>query len=432
MKYILPYILILFILIASCDSRQRVPSKMLQPDSLRVGYLFYKKAWKAPTLDSMMWYAELSCSYLHSKPLRAKINFEVATHCVNTGQPELALTYYRKSGEEADAWFQNRLCEVMPEVYVSMGRFDDAVHCLDSIRNSRRARSVIPYYCLAKGNLFAMIDQVDSACHYYTIAANSLNHWVAGTASHRLRLLYAAEGKDSLAYIMALNSDNVLKKEMQKEESAESRENFEKEKMRNELNRLKIDKQRREILALSLGLGAILIVFLFYFLLQRRKRQTNELLLNEKTIRLEQAQQLLEQADELTQLREKESQLRESLFRRMKSFHKIPSLEENDEEDVENDNHRIALSQEEWVDIRKTVDRSYDNFSHRLQQSFSSLSEKDINFCCLVKIGVSIKDLSDIYCISRTSVSRKKQRMKRDKLGLSAEGDTLDTFLRYF
>lgn len=55
-----------------------------------------------------------------------------------------------------------------------------------------------------------------------------------------------------------------------------------------------------------------------------------------------------------------------------------------------------------------------------------------MNFCCLVKIGVSIKDLSDIYCISRTSVSRKKQRVKKDKFGLTADDETLDSFCGIF
>lgn len=137
----------------------------------------------------------------------------------------------------------------------------------------------------------------------------------------------------------------------------------------------------------------------------------------------------------MTSLREKESQLRESLFRRMKSFHKIPSLEEQAEEDSDEavkDGKRIALSSEEWADIRQTVDKSYDDFTGRLRKEFPLLTDKDINFCCLVKIGVSIKDLSDIYCISRPSVSRKKQRVKREKFGLTAEDETLDAFLRRF
>lgn len=431
MKIILPCILLLFLLLTSCN-KKHVPVQALYPDSTRIGLHFYKKSWKVSTLDSVKWYAGLSCRYL-SKPIwKARVNFYVASRCIEADEFDMALVYYRKAGQEADYWLQIKLCEAMPEAYVSMGRFADAVHCLDSLRNSRTSRAVVPYYFLAKGNQYAMINQSDSAGYYYQIAANSLNRWVAGIASHRLRLLYLDDGKDSLAYIMALDADKVLKNEILKEESAENRENYEKEKMLNELNRLKIDKQRREILLLSLGLGLILIVFIFYFLLQRRKRKTNKLLLHEKTIRLEQANQLLEQAEELTHLREKESQLRESLFRRMKSFHKIPSLEEGNDEDSESNNQRIALSQEDWEDIRKTVDKSYDNFTRRLLVSFPELSEKDINFCCLVKIGVSIKDLSDIYCISRTSISRKKQRMKRDKLGLPVEDETLDAFLRRF
>lgn len=115
----------------------------------------------------------------------------------------------------------------------------------------------------------------------------------------------------------------------------------------------------------------------------------------------------------------------------MKSFHKIPSLEKEEEasdEESDSQNRRIALSDEEWEDIRQTVDGSYDRFSVRLLEAFPGLSMKDVYFCCLVKINVSIKDLSDIYCISRTSISRKKQRMRRDKLGLTENNETLDDF----
>lgn len=439
MKTTFACLLFLSILFASCGREQHIPASSLQPDSVRVAFHFYRKAWKAAALDSVEWYAGLACRYLTKKQWQSRVYFDVASRCMEAGEPAKALRYYGKAGDEADSWMQGRLCETIPQAYASMGRFADAIRSLDSIRSDRSSRTVVPYYNLAKGNLYVMVNRSDSARHYYEIAANSLNRWVAGMASHRLRLLYAAAGADSLAYAMSLNADKQLKDEILKEESVEAREDYEREKMQNELNRLKIDKQSREILLLSLGLGFILVAFLFYFLLQRRKRQTDRLLLDEKTIRLEQAGQLLNQTDqllkqteELTHLREKESQLRESLFRRMKSFHKIPSLEEDSDEDSETTNHRIVLSTEDWEDIRKTVDKSYDNFTRRLLQSFPELSEKDVNFCCLVKIGVSIKDLSDIYCISRTSISRKKQRMKRDKLALPAEDETLDLFLSRF
>lgn len=429
MKYGMLSLWLLLFLLASCG-KQRVEPLPLQPDSARVAWIFYKKIRVVSTPDSVERYAGLACRYLSDETQKARVGYAAALRCMKLGQFERALAFYRGIGEGADALMQGKLCLAVPEAYAAMGRYLDAVRCLDSIRDGRVSRSVIPHYCLAKGNLYVMTGEVDSACHYYEAAARSLNRWVAGTALRRLRTLYAQCGKESLAYASALKADEILEREIRREEYAESRENYEKEKMQNELNRLKIDKQRQEIMLLSLGISIIGIVFLFYWVWQRRKRQTDRLLLQEETVRLEQTRQLLSQAEELVALREKEAQLRESLFRRMKSFHKIPSLEENREE---TDSHRrIALSEEDWEEIRQTLDKSYDNFTQRLRQNFPSLSEKEVNFCCLVKIGVSIKDLSDIYCISRTSVSRKKQRVKKDKFGLTAEDETLDSFLRHF
>ena len=149
---------------------------------------------------------------------------------------------------------------------------------------------------------------------------------------------------------------------------------------------------------MSLGLCFVVAFAVGYIVWQRRKRQMYKQLWREQSLRLSQTEQLLQQSEELNMLREKESMLRESLFRRMKSFHKIPSLEkeeETSEEESDSPNRRIALSDEEWEDIRQTVDGSYDR-------------------------------------ISRTSISRKKQRMRRDKLGLTENNETLDDFLRRF
>jgi len=395
-----------------------------------VAGIFYRKLWSASTPDSVERYAALARRYLPDEALRARVSYAAGLRCMKLGAPERALVHYKGVGEGADVRMQEALCRVMPEAYTAMDRYREAARCLDSLRNGRVSRSVIPHYCLAKGNLYVMTGESDSAFHYYEVASRSLNRWVAATASRRLKALYARYGKDSLAYTSALHADEILLHEIQREESAESRENYEREKMQNELNRLKIAKQRQEIVLLSLSIGILLIVSLFYGVWQRRKRQTDRLLLREKSARLDQTRQLLAQAEELAALREKESQLRESLFRRMIPFHKIPSLEETKE--APEDHRRIALSEEDWEDIRQTVDKSYENFTQRLRQRFPSLTEKDVNFCCLVKIGVSIQDLSDIYCISRTSVSRKKLRVKKEKLGLTAEDETLDSFLRRF
>ena len=134
---------------------------------------------------------------------------------------------------------------------------------------------------------------------------------------------------------------------------------------------------------------------------------------------------LLKQQEELSNLREKEAlmrekdaRMREELFKRIHVFEKLS--------DTEQEKH-IQLSDTDWKEIQLMLDSGYDDFTKKLRMQFPMLSEKDINFCCLVKINMSIQNLTDIYCISKNSVSRKKLRLK-DKMGIG-EGETLDGFL---
>lgn len=76
------------------------------------------------------------------------------------------------------------------------------------------------------------------------------------------------------------------------------------------------------------------------------------------------------------------------------------------------------------------LESTYPGFITNLRQSFPTLAEKDINFCCLVKINMSLQNLADMYCISINSVSRRKLRLK-EKLGIDKE-DSLSKFLNRF
>ena len=77
-------------------------------------------------------------------------------------------------------------------------------------------------------------------------------------------------------------------------------------------------------------------------------------------------------------------------------------------------------------------DTEYEQFTSRLQAAVPDLTTTDLNFCCLVKINVSMQDLANIYCINKASVSRRKQRVK-DKIGNELlQGLTLDEFLQRY
>lgn len=68
----------------------------------------------------------------------------------------------------------------------------------------------------------------------------------------------------------------------------------------------------------------------------------------------------------------------------------------------------------------------------RLLKAVPGMNTADINFCCLLKINVSMQDLANVYCINKASVSRRKQRVK-EKIGPELlQGQTLDDFLQRF
>ncbi|MFR8835520.1 tetratricopeptide repeat protein [Bacteroides nordii] len=86
-----------------------------------------------------------------------------------------------------------------------------------------------------------------------------------------------------------------------------------------------------------------------------------------------------------------------------------------------------------WVEVCDAVDEIYDDFTKRLSNRLPFLAESDLQFCCLLKIELSIPEIAMILGISATSVSRKKLRLKRrivEKLEYPLkENQTLDLWV---
>ncbi len=91
---------------------------------------------------------------------------------------------------------------------------------------------------------------------------------------------------------------------------------------------------------------------------------------------------------------------------------------------------KIVVTDAEWVEVISVVNEAFDHFATRLEQIYPLLNNKDIGFCCLVKINVNIQDLSDIYCVSKAAITKRKYRIKTDRLGITDENVSLDSFLK--
>lgn len=98
---------------------------------------------------------------------------------------------------------------------------------------------------------------------------------------------------------------------------------------------------------------------------------------------------------------------------------------------TENSSGSIRLSDQDWVIIYEFVNKLSDRFTEKLSIAYPFLNQEDIRFCCLLKLKVKTTLIAEIFCISTDAVLKRKYRLKKEKLGLSADR-TLDDFLYAF
>lgn len=92
----------------------------------------------------------------------------------------------------------------------------------------------------------------------------------------------------------------------------------------------------------------------------------------------------------------------------------------------------VYLNDAELNDICKITDNIFQNFTQRLLNDVSILSEHEIILCCLIKLRFSITEISVFLNIASASVSRSKHRIKNkiySELGEREKGKNLDIWL---
>ena len=295
----------------------------------------------------------------------------------------------------------------------SLKEYDLAKQYIQGLRKQMK-RSDIPYINLIEGDLWMELHQPDSAMKHYLIASETGNDYITSVAYERMALLM--EEKQSLSsaldkHIQSIDVKNNLRNGYTFQQDTRD---FEALKMKNELNELKVKQQNYVIMILALGASILLLVggFVIYLLHRKRNRLVQENLI------LKQQEELSALREKEALLREKDAKMREELFRRVRI------------ENLKDGKHIQHISDADWKEIHLMLESTYPGFLTNLQQNFPTLTEKDINFCCLVKINMSLQNLADIYCISINSVSRRKLRLK-EKLGIDKE-DSLSKFLNRF
>ena len=109
---------------------------------------------------------------------------------------------------------------------------------------------------------------------------------------------------------------------------------------------------------------------------------------------------------------------------------------------LENDETLRSLKQspryirdEEWAGIKRSIDRLFDHFTRRLAAAIPSLTENELQLCCLIKLHFSNPAIASMLAIESASVSKRKFRLKEriiQQTGFWNSGTTLELWLWNF
>ncbi len=420
------YLLLLAIAWAGCQRENRRHMEQTEEDSLNIPIL----SSTSTKQDSLNWYgyqvftkrqsgdADSAIHYL-KEVIRLRLAYSSRTY------GHLAQIYQEKQMNDSAIhyYFLALQKDTTRSAYFYCGRVLGLLHSLKEyglakqyIQGLRKQmkRSDIPYINLIEGDLWMELHQPDSAMKHYLIASETGNEFITSVAYERLALLMEERRTLDAAldkHIQSIEVKNNLKYNYAHEQDTRD---FEALKLKNELNELKVKQQSYVILILGLGAFILLLCGSFAIYLLHRKRKH----LMQENLLLKQQEELSTLREKEAVLREKDAKMREELFRRIRI---VKDLEEG---------NRVHIADGDWKDIHVMLESTYPGFLKKLRNSYPDLPEKDINFCCLVKINMTLQNLADIYCISINSVSRRKLRLK-EKLGIDKE-DSLSKFLNRF
>jgi len=90
---------------------------------------------------------------------------------------------------------------------------------------------------------------------------------------------------------------------------------------------------------------------------------------------------------------------------------------------------------EEWASIIREVDNLFDDYTRRLSKLIPSLTESDIQICCLIKLHISNPTIAILLAISSSSVTKRKVRLKErilQTIGTLGDSQSLEIWLWEF
>lgn len=378
-------------------------------------------------------------------------------------QSERGISYYRQAADRAKALHNadlyNMVMEELAAVYLEIGRLTEAYQALQTPFLGTEDQDISTHYFIW-ANYFKRIGRLDSALANNRRGMSYCDIPIKKTASLEQARMLAMLGRraDAIGYYekYAAYTDSV--DSINHRETSDLLAQVERNLDIEHQNTVLAESRARLTVLLSVAVFVVAVTVFFlvrYYVNMRRRVRRQQARIGDYLRRHRESEELrrrneariAELESELSSSNERLTSVRRSLMRteaamlagqneqmRFRERHRellVADLSETEVYRLYHDGVSVP-SPSDYHRLEEALNRAYDNFTVRLRDLYPAVTENELWICCMVKAGLSPKEICRISAYQFNSLSMAKTRLYARIFHKKGGSKDLDLFIRDF
>ena len=375
---------------------------------------------------------------------------------------DIAIPYYQKAAKKAktidDANLYNMVMEELAGIYIEEGRLDEAYAALNTQFLATTDKDISSHYYIW-AMYFEKRGQLDSAVAYNKRGMNYSDVSIKRDVSLDLARLLMKQGKhnEAIKYYeqYSVYSDSVTASELN--ETSDMLSQVEKNIDIERKNTVLAETKTNLTILLSVIIFTVIVVSLIlikhYSNVRKRIREQQERANNYLSQLQETGMQKMKRNEEriaqleteLSVSNEKLTEIRKSLMRSeaemlakqnehmlFKEKHRELLIADLADTDVYKLYHtpNVVPSSADYHRLVEALNKAYNNFTKRLKEFYPDINDNEVWICCMVKAGLSSKEICNISPYSYSSLGMAKSRLYFKMFQKKGGAKDLDHFIK--
>lgn len=411
-------------------------------------------------------YNLLSCSYARKADVPSIEVYslrDIGRSYRNLKQSEWAISYYRQAADKAKALHNadlyNMVMEELAAVYLETGRLAEAYKALQTPFLGTEDQDISAHYYIW-AYYFEHTGQLDSAVECHKQGMIYSTNIEKKNACLDITRILNKQGRytDAIGYYekYAAYSDSV--DSINRRETSDLLAQVERNLDIEHQNTVLAESRARltVLLAVAIFVASVTVFFLirYYVNVRRRVRRQQERIEDylrrhreSEQLRRRNEERIAQLESELSSSNERLTAVRRSLMRteaamlagqneqmRFRERHRellVADLAETEVYRLYHDGVSVP-SPSDYHRLEEALNNAYDNFTVRLRDLYPAVTENELWICCMVKAGLSPKEICRISAYQFNSLSMAKTRLYARIFHKKGGSKDLDLFIREF